>query len=602
MFDYINQKITRRIIFMTVSVPAIMGLLVMMVASFLFFKATDKNIAQLDAMLRRDFDQQARNEVHTVHSLINAIYKQQQDGKLTQAQAQKQAADLVRTLKYGEDGYFWIDTREGVNIVYLGKETEGKNRYDQKDSNGKMFFHEVNEVAQLPGGGFTDYSFPRPGETHASPKRSYSLAFAPYNWVIGTGNYIDDIEHIVEAEKLKNREQLMQTILLLALITLLAIGLAAIIAMSFGKRIAHPIISMAETIEEISEGNLLVSLEAKQKDEIGNMGRSMQKMIANLTQLVERIKDGAQNINNASKEVSSSAESIAQGANEQASSTEEISASMEQMAASISQNSLNAKEAEAIAISASSNVDKVTRTFDETLKSLRIITNKITIIHEIAEKTDLLAVNASIEAAKAGEHGKGFAVVASEVRNLAVRCRDAADEIDTISAQTMAASNESGKMLSGLIPEIQKTASLIQEIAAASSEQDSGAQQINEALSQLNNITQQNSAAAEQLAAAANALEELSVKLNETTSFLIIDNIEEDEMSNLLEMIAKHNSEIAKIESRMQARKKQFAPTKRKITPPKKSAPEFHSTFEHKNSQGINLGLGTDSDKDYESF
>lgn len=365
---------------------------------------------------------------------------------------------------------------------------------------------------------------------------------------------------------------------------------------------------MAETIEEISEGNLLVSLEVKQKDEIGNMGRSMQKMITNLTQLVERIKDGAQNISNASKEVSSSADAIAQGANEQASSTEEISSSMEQMAASISQNSLNARQAEAIAVSASSNVNRVTSTFDETLKSLRVITDKINIIHEIAEKTDLLAVNASIEAAKAGEHGKGFAVVASEVRNLAVRCRDAADEIDKISAQTMSASNESGKMLSGLIPEIQKTASLIQEIAASSTEQDIGAQQINEALSQLNNITQQNSAASEELAASANALEDLSVKLNETTSFLIIDNIEENEMSNLLEMIAKHNSEIAKIESRIHARKKQFSTSKRKASQFKKSTTDQHTITDHsvpianKINHGINLGHGYDLDKDYETF
>lgn len=610
MFEYINKKITRRIIFMTVSVPAIMGLLVMLVASFLFYKATDNNIDQLDSMLRRDFDMQAKQEVHTVHSLVSAIYKQQEDGKLTLAQAQKQAADLVRSLKYGDNGYFWIDTREGLNIVYLGKqEVEGKNRFEQKDSNGKMFVRDVIEIAQQPDGGYTDYSFPRPGETEASLKRSYSLAFTPYNWVIGTGNYIDDIERTVDAEKSKNNAQLVRTIMSLAIITMLAIALAAIIAMSFGKRLAKPIIAMASTIEEISEGNLLVSVEAQQKDEVGNMGRSMQKMIVNLTQLVERIKDGAQNINNASKEVSLSADSIAQGANEQASSTEEISSSMEQMAASISQNSLNAKEAESIAVSASSNVDKVTRTFGETLKSLSIITTKISIIHEIAEKTDLLAVNASIEAAKAGEHGKGFAVVASEVRNLAVRCRDAADEIDTISAQTMDASNESGKMLAGLIPEIQKTASLIQEIAASSSEQDTGAQQINEAISQLNNVTQQNSAAAEELAAAANALEDLSVKLNETTSFLIIDNADEDEMGNLLEMIAKHNNEIAKIESRMQARKKQSSSSKHKIALHKKTQIEHHAAehktnhgAERKTNHGVALGLNNDTDKDYESF
>lgn len=601
MFEFINKNVTRQIVFLTVSIPFIMGILVVLVASLLFYNSAEKNTQQLEALLRSDFDLQAKNEVQTVHSMLSEIYARQQAGEYSEVQAKKIATTVVRKLRYGNDGYFWLDTKEGVNIVLLGNDSEGKSRIDKKDSNGRLFIKELIDNGMAPGGGYTDYWFPRAGQTEPLPKRGYTLLFEPYGWIIGTGNYTDDIDKIVQAERDKNMAEMYDTILWLCLLAVCAIIAATVISMYVGRKIAKPIVAMASTIEEISEGNLLVTLEVKQKNEIGKMELSMQKMILNLTHLVERIKEGALNINNASKEVSMSADSIAQGANEQASSTEEISSSMEQMAASISQNSLNAREAESIALAASAHVDKVTRTFDTTLNSLSVITNKISIIHEIAEKTDLLAVNASIEAAKAGEQGKGFAVVANEVRNLAVRCRDAADEIDAISAQTVTASNESGKMLAGLIPEIQKTASLIQEIAAASSEQDTGAQQINEALMQLNTITQQNSAASEELAASANALEDLAEKLRETTSFLIIDSNEEDEMKNLLDMIAKHNNEIAKIETRIHNRK-QSAPSKRKMPIQKRPMVEQVSPNPVKYTKGQDMHLADENLKDYESF
>lgn len=555
MKEFVNKKLTRKIVFLAVSIPAIMGVVIMMVATFLFYRATTKNVAQLDTLLHRDFDLNAKNEVQTVHSLITSIHQMQENGELSENAARLLSANLVRELKYGTEGYFWIDTKEGDNVVYLGKDTEGKNRYDQKDSKGKFFFHEINSKAQEPEGGFTDYWFPKIGETEPSPKRSYSLFFEPYNWVIGTGNYIDDIQQIVNAEEHKNFMHLLSTVMWLVIITLLTIGVSVFVAVIMGRRISKPIIGMADAVEEISEGNLQVNVSAEANDEVGDMGRSMQKMIANLRSVVEKIREGAENISTASEQVSSSAETIAEGANEQASSTEQISSSMEEMASNISQNSVNALETESIAKSASLNIGKVNEAFDNTLKSLNLITNKISIIHEIAEKTDLLAINASIEAARAGEHGKGFAVVASEVRQLAERCSIAADEIDEISVNTVSVSKESGLLLSEIIPEIQKTAALIQEIAAASSEQDAGAQQVNMAILQLSNITQQNSAASEQLAASARNLEELSYQLKETISFLVLEGDNESDVENLLEMIAKHNTEIKKIEDRIKYKK-----------------------------------------------
>jgi len=556
-------------------------------------------------MLRKDFDITSKFQVQTVHSLISAIYEMADQKQLNPKQAQDLSKKLVRKLKYGADGYFWIDTRDGTNLVYLGKETEGTNRYNQKDSNGKLFFHEINEIAQEPEGGYTNYWFPRKGESKPSPKRSYSLAFKPYEWVIGTGNYIDDIDTIVASETEKNQIHLQKAIMSLFAIVFGVLIIAILISYWFSKKITYPIIKMAEAVEEIAEGNLQVKVETDLTDEIGKMGRSMMSMIVNLTKIVERIKAGAEDISVASSEVSSSSEMIAQGANEQASSAEEISSSMEEISASISQNNTNAHEATNIAQSASSKATEVSYSFEKMMASLNLITDKISIIHEIAEKTDLLAINASIEAAKAGEHGKGFAVVANEVRQLAIRCSNAADEIDKISVDTVSVSGESAKLLEGLVPEIKKTTSLIQEISAASTEQDTGAHQINQALQQFTTVTQQNSASSEELAASAANLKSLSVELKKTISFLMIEGEENNEIDGLIEMMDKYNSEIEKIKRRIKSKDQGATKTNRKnISSNKKNrntSSKNESQGKESNSQGLTIDLD-DNDEDFEKF
>jgi len=603
MRGYFERKITRKIWLLTIGIPLIMGVLIVTAANILSFNGSKDNVKNLDAMLRNDFDRESKFEVQIVHSLIASIHSMQKKGEISNEKAQKLAKNIIRELRYGNDGYFWIDTKEGVNLVNLGLETEGTNRYNMKDSHGKFVIQELNTVAQEDGGGYTDYWYPKKGETEPSPKRGYSLAYKPYDWVIGTGNYIDDIDAIIALESEKNKEHLIHTIYLLISIGAFVLLISALISFKFGKRISNPIIDMAGKIRHIAEGNLQVEVQTSLKDEIGSMAKSMQAMIKNLTAIVERIKAGANNISQASREVSSSAESIAQGANEQASSTEEISSSMEEMASSISQNSTNSQEASNIATSASEHVDKVQSSFDKMLDSLNLITAKISIIHEIAEKTDLLAINASIEAAKAGENGKGFAVVANEVRQLAIRCRNAADEIDTISADTVSVSTESGKLLKGLIPEIQKTSSLIQEISAASLEQDSGAQQVNQALLQLNTVTQQNSASSEELAAAAANLDNLANQLIETISFLAIAGDDNDEIGGLLTMIDKYNMEIGKIQERIKLKngpgnkKKSISQTIEASKPPKGKKTETTQP------SGVEIALENDStDEDFETF
>jgi len=599
MLQFLNKKITRKLAALTIATPIVLAVLIVSVASILFLQLSNKGLVNLDSTLRKNSDLNVKNEVETVHSLINTVYRFQQEGRLRPSEAKLLAADLVRELRYGTEGYFWIDTKDGENVVLLGNDSEGTNRLELKDAKGKYLIKEIIENGLHSGGGYTNYWFPKKGDSIPLPKRSYSLLFEPYSWVIGAGNYIDDIDTRIESESAVNKENLRSSILFLVVISLCLLVLPIIASIWLGTKISKPIVSMAGTIEEISDGNLQVKVNAQQADEIGNMGRNMQKMINNLRGVVEKIKQGSVNIEQASIEVRKSAESIAAGANEQASSTEEISSSMEEMVSSISQNSNNAQAAVNIAQTASENATKVNASFGRMLEELSLITSKILVIHEIAEKTDLLAVNASIEAAKAGEHGKGFAVVAGEVRQLAIRCQVAANEIDAISANTVNVSTESKILMSALIPEIQKTATFIQEIALASTEQDAGAHQVNQALMQLNIVTQQNSAASEELASSSANLENLAVILKKTIAFLVIDHNKDDDVRHLLDMIAKHNKEIAKIEERIN--KKLDKGNERFHAEEPASTADSAELASNSESSGIRI-IMDDDDPEYEKF
>jgi len=596
MLRFLNKKITRKVSFLSLSTPILIATLIVGVASFLFMQHSQKSLENLETNLRHNSDEMAKLEVQTVHSLVKAVHEKQKAGLLSEKAAKKLAADIVRELRYGTEGYFWIDTKEGNNVVLLGNDVEGKNRLDLKDSNGKYLVKEIIEKGIQEGGGYTDYWFPKKGDSVALPKRSYSLLFEPYSWVIGTGNYIDDIDKMVAEEKAKNNKLLRDTLIILCLISILLLAIPVVASLWLGARISKPIVKMANTIEKISEGKLYASVEAKGEDEVGDMGRSMQKMITSLRSIVKKIRDGSINIEQSSNEVRTSADQIAQGANEQASSTEEISSSMEQMAASISQNSTNAQQAVEIATSASNSASKVNSSFERMLKELNLITSKILVIHEIAERTDLLAINASIEAAKAGELGKGFAVVANEVRQLAIRCQSAAFEIDEISTNTVNVSTESKNLMLELIPEIQKTAVLIKEIASSSLEQDAGAQQVNEALSQLNTITQQNSASSEELAAASANLEHLAATLKTTVAFLNVDNNKEEDVNRLVNLISKYNKEISKIQEQLNS-KNAFSNEKESISNDKNisDAEEIHLE-----QNGVKIDLEEDNDNDDE--
>ena len=278
---------------------------------------------------------------------------------------------------------------------------------------------------------------------------------------------------------------------------------------------------MAQVADEIAAGNLTV--QAKRLSERDTLGKALETMLEKLRTVVAEAAGATQNVSAGSQELSASAEQLSQGATEQASAAEEASSSMEEMAANIKQNAENASQTEKIARQSAKDAQTSGEAVSRAVQAMQTIAEKITIVQEIARQTDLLALNAAVEAARAGEHGKGFAVVASEVRKLAERSQAAAAEIGTLSADTVKAAQDAGGMLARLVPDIKRTAELVEEISAACREQDIGASQINQAIQQLDKVTQQNASASEQVAATSEELSSQAEQLQVTIAYFRTD-------------------------------------------------------------------------------
>jgi methyl-accepting chemotaxis protein len=277
----------------------------------------------------------------------------------------------------------------------------------------------------------------------------------------------------------------------------------------------------AKVADAISNGDLTV--EAKRLSDKDTLGIALQNMLDKLTTIVGEALSASNNVSSGSQELAATSEQLAQGSAEQASSCEEASSSSEEMAANIKQNAANASETERIARQSAKDAELSGSAVNRAVSAMQTIAEKITIVQEIARQTDLLALNAAVEAARAGEHGKGFAVVASEVRKLAERSQAAAAEIGTLSSDSVKVAQEAGGMLEKLVPDIKRTAELVEEISAACREQDVGSAQINQAIQQLDKVTQQNASASEEMSATAEELANQADRLQETISFFRVD-------------------------------------------------------------------------------
>jgi len=421
-------------------------------------------------------------------------------------------SEITNGIKVGKTGYGWIMDNTGLMIAHANAKAIMTLNATNADKDGARGMDALaKRVLSEEAGHGTYYN-----ANGQQMTIFYVRVPNTPRWTLGVS--VPTAEINATATALTN---------LLLLILLVAIVLSVLVSILIARSIVKPIKLVVKAMDDMSKGDLaLIHVDIAERDkvvarrdELGTLGKSIRELLGSLREIVSGIKASSNEVSSGSQQLSNTAQGLSQGANEQAASIEELSASVEELASTIRQNADNTKQADALSRKIALNAEASGKSVEQTVASMKEIASKIGIIEEIASQTNMLALNAAIEAARAGEAGKGFAVVASEVRKLAERSAKAAGEINELSKKSVTVAGEAGRRLDELVPDIKKTAELIQEISAASGEQSSGAEQLAKGVSQMDTVMQQNASSSEELAATAEELAGQAMKLSDVIGF-----------------------------------------------------------------------------------
>ncbi|WP_371322604.1 methyl-accepting chemotaxis protein [Dechloromonas sp. ZY10] len=521
--------------------------IVALVALFAVLLINERNLMMED---RQD---KVRNLVEVAHSTIGHYEQLAKNGSLSVEDAKKAAKEALRPLRYDKTEYFWINDLTDLMVMHpIKPELDGKKLDQLKDKNGKFLFAEFNKVVKSQGAGFVDYVWPKPGSENPVPKLSYVKGFEPWGWVIGTGIYIDDVDEKFRADAIK---LLLWGLAIGGFISISLLLVSRNIIRTLG---GDPEVASAVT-RRIAAGDLATPVDGDPNDRDSLLG-NIRTMQETLRHMISTITANAKQVAGSADELLRASEQVADRARHQSDAAASMAAAVEQMAVSIDVVRDNANEAHALSREAGSlseegaavihNAANEMRKISQAVQSSSSIvedlghqsdqiTSIVNTIKEIADQTNLLALNAAIEAARAGEQGRGFAVVADEVRKLAERTglstTEIAEMVNKIQSGTRSAvssmqsgvdqvgsgvelANQAGESITRIRDGAQRVTQMVTSISDSIAEQSAAGNQIAQQLETIAQMSEESATAVRNTANAARDLHTLSASLHQAVS------------------------------------------------------------------------------------